>query len=156
VSGGSADDRVQGVDGSSDNIDCNAGRDRARLDGVDLAGKGCERRELSSPARAVPSSAFISNTEGEDDDHLEIFVACPLDAGRGCTTKIEAIVQAGRRITRRLRLRPGRSGIVTTYTFSEGLLRRGVRVTATTRSRGAGTLKFTRRLPVFDDRYEGE
>jgi RTX calcium-binding nonapeptide repeat (4 copies) len=156
VSGGSGDDRVQSVDGSSDNIRCDAGRDRARLDGVDLSQNGCERRELSSPARAVPSSAFISNSEGEDEDYLVIFIACPLDAGRGCTTKIEALVQPGRTITRQLHLRPGRSGLVQTYTFSEGLLRRGIRVTATTRRRHGGTLKFTRRLPVFDDRYEGE
>jgi hypothetical protein len=156
VNGGSGADRVRSVDGSSDNIRCDGGRDRARLDGIDRSGKGCERRELSSPARAVPFSALLSNDDGDGDDHLEIFIACPPDARRGCRTKIEASAQPGRTITRRLRLRPGRSGMVTSYTFSEGLLRRGVRVTAITRRRRGGTLKVTRRLPVSDDRYEGE
>jgi hypothetical protein len=156
VNSGSGADRVQSVDSSSDHIACHSGRDEARLDGVDLAGKGCERRELSSPARAVPISAVLSNDDGDDDDHLEISVACPLDARRGCATKVVAAVEPHRTITRRLHVRRGRSGMVKMYTFSERLLSRGVRVTAVTKRRRGGRLTVTRRLPVFDARYEGE
>jgi hypothetical protein len=154
--GGSGADRLRSVDGSTDRIGCDAGRDHARLDGIDLPAQECERRRLASPPRAVPVSAVYSNDTGDDDDHLVISIGCPLDVERGCATKIRVAVKPDRTITRRLRLRPGRSGIVQTYTFSERFLRRGVRVTATTRRRRGATLKFTRRLPVFDDRYYGE
>jgi hypothetical protein len=155
VNGGRGADHVRTVDGASDNIGCDAGRDHARLDGLDLA-RGCERRRLSSPARAVATSAVFSNDDGDDSDHLEISVACPLDAKRGCTTKIVAAVESDRTITRRLRLRRGGSGVVETYTFSEAFLRRGLRITAITRRRHGRALRFTGRLPIFDDRYYGE
>jgi hypothetical protein len=87
---------------------------------------------------------------------MTAFIACPVDARGGCATKIVAAVRPHRTITRRLRLRSGHSGSVMTYTFSYRVLTRGVRVTATTRHRRGPTLRFTRRLPVFDDRYEGE
>jgi len=156
VGGGPGADRILTVDGWSDNIGCDAGRDRASLDGIDLSGKGCEHRDLSSPAQAVPFSAVLSNDDGDDEDHLELSIACPVDLRRGCATRIVVPVGSHRTITRHVRLRAGRSGIVETYTFAYSVLSRGVRVTAITRRRRGGTLKFTRRLPVFDDRYDGE
>jgi RTX calcium-binding nonapeptide repeat (4 copies) len=63
VNGGPGGDRVRAVDGASDSIRCEAGDDHARLDGIDLSG-GCERHRLSSPARAVPTSAWLSNDDG--------------------------------------------------------------------------------------------
>lgn len=155
VNSGSGADRVQSVDSASDSIRCDAGRDRARLDGLDLP-RGCERRALSSPARAVPTGAALSNDDGDDEDHLVVSVACPFDARRGCATKIVAAVEPHRTITRHLRLRRGRSGLVVTYAFSERLLSRGVRVIVVTDRPRGGTLRAARRLPVFDDRYEGE
>jgi hypothetical protein len=155
VNGGPGPDRVRTVDGASDTIRCDAGRDHARLDGLDFP-RGCERRQLSSPARAVPTWAALSNDGGEDDDHLDISVACPLDARRGCATKIVAALEFDRAITRRVRLRRGRSSVITTYTFNETILRRGLRVTAITHRRHGPALRVTQRLPVFDDRDYGE
>jgi RTX calcium-binding nonapeptide repeat (4 copies) len=63
--GGPGDDRVRTVDEARDSIRCQAGRDRARIDGIDLP-RQCERRELHSPARAVATSASVDNDGGDD------------------------------------------------------------------------------------------
>ena len=156
VVGGGGADRILAADRVSEIIRCDDGRDYAQLDGIDLPGHSCERRRLSSPARAVPTSAELSNSDAEDDDHLVLSIACPLDVTEGCVTKIVAAVGAHRTITRRLRLRAGRSGLVETYTFSYRVLSSGVRVTAITRRRGGRTLRYARRLRVSDSRYFGE
>jgi hypothetical protein len=156
---GRGDDRLVGLDGASDQVDCGDGRDRARIDGFDLANR-CERRSLGSPARATAVSASISNDDGEGVDHLAIGIACPIDAKRGCRARVTAPVGPRRTTTRRIRLTPGRSDWVEDYSLSDGamnrLLRRGIRVTVTTRGRSGRKLRTTRHLPVSDDRYTGE
>jgi len=155
IEGGAGNDRVRTLDGASDNVDCQAGRDGALLDGIDLSQR-CERRKLDGPARAVATSAFADNDDAESSDHLEIYVACPIDAKRGCRSRVTPAVPGERSISRRLKLAPGQSGVATFYSFSEDrLVRRGVRVTVSTLRRGR-TLKFNAHLPVFDNRYEGE
>lgn len=153
--GGPGDDRVRARDGASDSIRCQAGRDRARIDGIDLPQR-CERRKLTGPARAVATSALADNDDGESDEHLEIYIACPPDARRGCRSRVTPVVPGERSISRRLSLAPGRSDVVTFYRFNEDrLVRRGLRVTVSTQRRGR-TLKSTARLPVGDNRYYGE
>jgi hypothetical protein len=157
IDGGPGNDRANTVDDASDQIFCAAGRDRARLDGIDLP-RGCEGRRLRSPARAVPTGALLSNGDGEDDDHLLIEIACPIDVKGGCRTTVAMAGTRGRTITRRVRLAPGRAAMVTVYRLGVlgPLLHRRVRVTASTQARGSAKLKSTRRLPVSDDRYYGE
>ena len=157
IDGGPGNERVKTLDDATDRIFCAAGRDRARLDGIDLP-RGCERRKLRSPARAVPTGAILANDDGEDYDHLKIGIACPIDAKGGCRTTIAIAGTRGRSIIRRLRLAPGHFGLVRTYRLGVlGPLRhRGARVTVSTRPRGRATLKLSRRLPVSDNRYYGE
>ena len=155
VSGGDGADQITAVDGATDDIYCGAGRDHVRIDGVDLP-RGCEDRRLASPARAVPISAVLSNDVGDGEDHLVLSIACPVDVRRGCATRIVVPVGSHRTITRRVRVRTGRSGSVDMYTFPNGVLRRGVRVTTLTHRRRGGALKFTRSLGVTDARYCGE
>jgi len=153
--GGPGDDRVWARDGASDSIRCQAGRDRARIDGIDLPQR-CERRKLTGLARAVATSAAASNDYRESDDHLEIYVACPIDVKGGCRSRVTPAVPGERRISRRLTLAPGRAGRAEFYRFNEDqLVRRGVRVTVTTR-RGGRRLKFTDHLAVPDVRDYGE
>jgi hypothetical protein len=153
--GGPGDDRVRAVDGASDRIRCQAGRDRARIDGVDLSGR-CERRDLDGLARAVATSASVDNDGGDDSDHLDISIACPIDAKRGCRSQVTPKVPGERRISHRLTIAAGRSDVATFYRFNEDrLARRGVRVTVTTRRRGR-TLRYTGRLSAPDSRYYGE
>ncbi len=155
VAAGGGADRILATDGLSDRIDCAAGRDRARLDGIDLP-RRCERRILRSPARAVPTYAEVSNSDGEDDPHLNIVIACPIGVNGRCATKVTAAVGRHRAMTRRVRVRAGRLTTVTTYKFSFKVVRRGVRVTAITRRGRGGPVKCTRRLPVYDNQYFGE
>jgi hypothetical protein len=153
--GGPGDDRVRAVDEASDRIRCQAGRDRARIDGIDLPQR-CERRKLTGPARAVATSAFADNDEAESDDHLEIHIACPIDAKRGCRSHVTPAVPGERRISRRLKIAAGRAGTAEFFRFNEDrLVRRGVRITVTTQRRGR-RLKFTDHLAVPDVRYYGE
>lgn len=155
VDGGGGADQIHAADRASENVYCGSGRDHVRIDGVDLP-RGCEHRRLSSPARAVPTSVVLSNDDGDDDDHLELSIACPVDVRGGCATRVVVAVGSHRTITRHVRLRAGRSGMVETYAFPNRVLSRGVRVTAITRRRHGGALKFTRRLGVSDVRYCGE
>jgi RTX calcium-binding nonapeptide repeat (4 copies) len=153
---GRGDDRVRTLDDASDIIFCAAGRDRARLDGIDVP-RGCERRNLSSPARAVSIGAILSNDDGEDEDHLEIGIACPIDVKGGCRTRVAVAGTRSRIITRRLRLPAGRFAVVSVYRLGAVHWSHGsVRVTVSTQRRGRATLKFTQRLPVSDERYYGE
>jgi hypothetical protein len=153
--GGPGDDRVWARDGASDSIRCQAGRDRARIDGIDLPQR-CERRKLTGPARAVATSAAASNDNREDDDHLEIYIACPIDVKSSCRSRVTPAVPGERRISRPLRLAPGRTGTAEFYRFNEDqLVRRGVSVTVTTQRRGR-RLKFTDHLAVPDIREYGE
>jgi hypothetical protein len=158
IDGGPGDDRVRTIDGATDTIRCQAGRDRTRIDGVDLPAPKCERRNLRSPARAVATFAALDNDNGDDADHLEITIACPIDAKRDCRATITAAVPRGVTFTRRLRLHAGRFGDVETYRFGDDdrLLRYGTRVTVSTRRPGRPKLNFTRHLPVYNNRYEGE
>ena len=158
ITGGPGNDQIQTTDGATDSIHCEAGRDRTRIDGVDLPTRSCERRDLNSHARAVATTASIDNNGGEDADHFEITIACPIDATRGCRTRITATLPRGSTFTRRLRLRAGRFGDAETYRYGadDRLLRHGTRVTVITRRPGRAKLNFTRRLPVYDSRYEGE
>ena len=158
IDAGPGDDRVRTLDGATDSIGCQAGRDRTRIDGVDLPAPKCERRNLRTPARAVATLAAIDNDGGDDADHLEITIACPIDAKRGCRATITAAVPRGITFTRRLRLRAGRFGNVETYRFGadDRLFRYGTRVTVSTRRPGRAKLNFTRHLPVYNYRYEGE
>jgi RTX calcium-binding nonapeptide repeat (4 copies) len=156
--GGSGNDRIRTVDGSIDSIACWDGGDLARLDGIDLANR-CERRILSSRARAVATHAVLSNDDGDDFDHLEVTVACPVDVKGGCRGRLTAIGPGKPRRIRSLRLRlaPGKSDVMDFYSLgTDDVLKRGVRVTVVTRPRRGRTLKFTDRLPVGDVRYEGE
>ena len=159
MDGGRGDDRLLAVDNATDTVRCGNGRDRARLDGFDLS-NDCERRSLDSPVRATPIEASISNGDGEDLDYLAIVIACPIDANGGCRVRVTAPVGARLSTNRSIRLRPGHSGGVFDYSVSSGamdrLLRRGIRVTVTTRRRSGAKLKLTRHLPVTDTRYEGE
>ena len=156
VDGGPGDDRIRSADGSSDIVRCNAGQDRARIDGSDLPDR-CERRNLVGAARAVATGATVEDDNGEGEDHLVVFISCPVDARSGCRARITPAVQGERRISRRLNIAPGRGGTATFLRFDEdALVRRGVRVTVSTRRPGGRTLRFATRLRVFDNRYEGE
>jgi Ca2+-binding RTX toxin-like protein len=143
IAGGQGNDRVRAADGSSDRISCQSGRDRGRLDGTDLP-HGCERQIRTDPARAVVTDVYASNDDGEGDDHLEVSVACPIDAKQGCRSRVTAAVRGERTKSRRVRLSIDR------------VTRRGVHVTVSTQWRRRGALKFSARLPVIDNRYEGE
>jgi hypothetical protein len=133
------------------------GRDRTRLDGLDRA-KECERRGLTGPARAVATSASVSNGYGEAEEHFRVVVACPIDASGGCRSRVTPAVPGEPRITRRIDLAAGRTGVVRFYRYDEDRLVRnvGTRVAVGTRRRGGRMLWFTERLPVIDIRYEGE
>lgn len=155
VDGGPGDDRVRTIDPASDSIRCQAGRDRIRLDGIDLS-QGCEHRKLDDRARAVAILALIGNYDGEGEEHLDFSVACPIDVEKGCRSRVTPIVPGKRRISRRLKVAPGRVAVARFFRFDEEqLLRRGVRVTVQTR-RGGRTLNFTDHLATRDDRYLGE
>ena len=156
VDGGPGSDRIRTADGSSDGISCGTGRDRTRLDGLDRA-EECERRSLTGPARAVATRASVSNGDGEAEEHLQVFVACPTDVSGGCRSRVTPAVPGERRISRRIDLAPGRTDVVRFWRYDEDrLIRGGTRVAVTTRRRGGRTLRFTERLPVIDIRYEGE
>jgi hypothetical protein len=159
MDGGRGDDRLLGMDAASDTIRCGSGRDSARLDGFDLP-RECERRDLGSQVRAVPVAAAIANGDGEDYDYLGVVIECPIDAEGGCRARVSTRLGARRTSNRRIRLDPGRSGLVTDYSLSDGaknrLLSRGARVTVTTRGRSGARVRFARHLSVGDERYEGE
>jgi RTX calcium-binding nonapeptide repeat (4 copies) len=156
VDGGPGSDRIRSADGASDGIGCGAGRDRARLDGLDRAG-GCERRSLIGPARAAAIRAYVANGTGEAEDHLQVVVACPIDVRGGCRSRVTPSVPGERRFSRRIDLAPGRTGVVRFWRYDEDrLIPRGTRVGVTTGLRGGRTLRFSERLPVVDVRYEGE
>jgi hypothetical protein len=157
IYGGPGNDRVRTLDDATDHIFCADGRDHARLDGIDLP-RECELRRLNSPARAVPTGARLTNNDAQGYEHLEIGIACPIDVKPGCRTTIAVAGTRGRTLTRHLRLASGRFGVVRMFKLSVlgPLVRRGARVTVSTQPRGHATLQFTRRLPVFDDRYYGE
>jgi RTX calcium-binding nonapeptide repeat (4 copies) len=161
IHGGRGDDRMRSLDGFSDLIGCQAGLDRARLEGIDLP-RGCERRVLRGRARAVAIRAYLGTTEQFREHYLRIRIGCPIDVLGGCRTRITSRLPRGRTI-RFARPRPdlaaGGFHSVTAWSLHERVMdrlaRRGVRVTVVTRHRGA-TLEFTRLLPILDDRFYGE
>jgi hypothetical protein len=152
VDGSGGNDTVRAADGFTDAVGCADGRDRARLDGIDFAGR-CERRTLATVPRAFATLALISDAGGLSDPYLVLRVGCPVDAPRACPAVVSVYAPGGRRVSRTVSLPPDRLRDLVFFRFDERrLLHRDLRVAIATKRPGRRPLRFATRLPVVDGR----
>ena len=151
AAGGAGNDRISAADDVLDIIRCQAGRDHAGLDGLDVS-RRCERRTVAGAARAVALWAMLT----EYGENLDVLISCPVDAKEACATDITIRVRRGRAITRSLEVASGESRILGVWKLSnrdkDWIARGGVRVTVRTHQGGKPALLYTRRLRVVDNR----
>jgi hypothetical protein len=106
IDGGPGNDRIRSRDGSIDVVACGAGRDRARLDGLDFFTGRCERvRRDRAPGVTV---LFVS---WDNAGRLLVDTGCPADApSPRCVGGLEVVVEGRKLGHRRVGLGRGEGG----------------------------------------------
>lgn len=106
LSGGGGSDRLSARDRSTDKVSCGRGRDRIRLDRLDVYSRGCERVHRRGAASAVITDITVVTEQGPNNSGTSLpsaGITCPLDGPRRCLGR--ARIMAGSRVLGRARFR---------------------------------------------------
>lgn len=162
VFAGPGADRVFARDRSVDDIECDSGRDRLRLDGLDFfanddASGRCERIRRRGAAAAVPFDVLFGSSVS-NDRRVSLRIACPGDGPRTCRGHSrllaggEVISDSPDFAVRRNQFGDGVVHTLTAAGFRRIPVRTPLRVIQEVTSRGKDGRDHKRSAPVLIDR----